>query len=103
MLKKIAKVILMPLFFFLMFVASSVADNNCRELTGQWYAYNPGINRQGTSSIQQEGERVNLVNEVGQRHYGTFIDPDTLRVDVGGGQMISGDIVNKGKRINWSN
>lgn len=84
-------------------VVPVVAQEHCRNLYGDWYAYNPGINRQGASRIHQEGSSLILYNEVGQRHDGRFLDPDTLSVDVGSGQTLRGEVTNKGKRINWSN
>jgi len=79
------------------------AGNNCRDLAGTWYAYNPGINRQGEAKIIQQNGTISTFNEVGFRADGIFIDPDTIQVDIGGGQMLLGDIVEKGKRINWRN
>lgn len=84
-------------------LAPAWAGNSCRDLTGAWYAYNPGISRQGESRITQQGDKISTFNEVGFRADGTFINPDTIQVDIGGGQMLIGDIVEKGKRINWRN
>jgi hypothetical protein len=82
---------------------TTAATNPAANISGAWYSVNPGINRRGNASIEQSGDKLVFINEVGDRSSGHFAPGQTNVVIASDWGNLQGTLVNNGTRINWAN
>jgi hypothetical protein len=72
-------------------------------LSGAWQGVNPGLNRQGAASIQQNGSDLLFISETGTQSKGYFLPNSTNVVVASDWGNLQGTLTNGATRINWEN